>query len=62
MTEKEFEGKTMLMRVPEDKVTKGKGFYWEDLGDPQTILRMVLMACAEPGKAVVRKDDKEAEE
>ena len=62
MTEKEFERQTMLMRVPEDKVTKGKGFYWVDLGDPQTILRMVLMAIAEPGKAVVKKDDKEAKE
>ena len=52
----EMEGKTMLIRVSEDKVTKGKGFYWVDLGDPQTILRMVLMAIAEPGKAVVKKE------
>lgn len=62
MTEKGFEGKTMLIRIPEEKVTKGKGFYWADLGDPETILRMVLMVLAEPGKAVVRKDDKEEEE
>lgn len=62
MTEKEFEGKSMLMRVPEDKVTMGKAFYWVDLGNPQTLLRMVLMAIAEPGKAVVKKDDKEEEE
>lgn len=59
MTEKEFEGKTMLMCIPEEGVTKGKGVYWVNLGDPQTILRMVLMALAEPGKAVVKKDDKE---
>lgn len=62
MTEKEFEGKTMMIRVPEEKVTKGKGVYWVDLGDPQTLLRMILMAIAEPGKAVIRKDDKEEEE
>lgn len=58
----EMEGKTMLIRIPEDKVTKGKGFYWVDLGDPQTLMRMVLMAIAEPGKAVVKKDDEEAGE
>ena len=58
----EMEGKTMLIRVSEDKVTKGKGFYWVDLGDPQTILGMVLMAIAEPGKAVVKKDDEEVKE
>ena len=58
----ELMGKTMLIRVPEEKVTKGKGFYWVDLGDPQTLMRMVLMAIAEPGKAVVKKDDKEEEE
>lgn len=58
----EMEGKTMLIRVPEDKVRKGEGFYWIDLGDPQTLLRMVLMAIAEPGKAVVNKGPKEAEE
>lgn len=52
----ELMGKTMLIRVPEEKVTKGKGFYWVDLGDPQTLLRMVLMAIAEPGKAVVKKE------
>lgn len=52
----EMEGKTMLIRVSEDKVTKGKGFYWVDLGDPQTLLRMVLMAIAEPNKAVVKKE------
>ena len=57
----EIEGKTMLIRIPEEKVTKGKGVYWVDLGDPQTLLRMVLMAIAEPGKAVVKKDDKEEE-
>lgn len=62
MMDAEMEGKTMLIRVPEDKVTKGKGFYWVDLGDPQTIMRMVLMAIAEPGKAVVNKGQKEAEE
>ena len=58
----ELLGKTMLIRVPEEKVTKGKGFYWVDLGDPQTLLRMVLMAIAEPGKAVVKKDDEEVKE
>lgn len=58
----EAEERTMLIRVPEDKVTKGKGFYWADLGDPQTLLRMVLMAIAEPGKAVVNKGPKEEEE
>ena len=62
MTGKEFEGKTMLIRIPEEKVTKGKGFYWADLGDPETILRMVLMALAEPGKAVINNGPKEAEE
>lgn len=58
----ELMGKTMLIRVPEEKVTKGKGFYWVDLGDPQTLLRMVLMAVAEPGMAVVNEGPKEAEE
>ena len=58
----EIEGKTMLIRIPEEKVTKGKGFYWVDLGDPQTLMRMVLMAIAEPGKAVVKKDDEEVKE
>ena len=58
----ELMGKTMLIRVSEDKVTKGKGVYWVDLGDPQTLLRMVLMAIAEPGKAVVKKDDEEVKE
>lgn len=58
----ELMGKTMLIRVPEEKVTKGKGFYWVDLGDPQTLMRMVLMAIAEPGKAVVKKDDEEVKE
>lgn len=58
----EVEGETMLIRIPEEKVTKGKGFYWVDLGDPQTLMRMILMAIAEPGKAVVKKDDKEEEE
>ena len=58
----EIEGKTMLIRVPEEKVTKGKGFYWVDLGDPQTLMRMVLMAIAEPGKAVVNMGPKEAKE
>lgn len=58
----ELMGKTMLIRVPEEKVTKGKGVYWVDLGDPQTLLRMVLMAIAEPGKAVVNEGPKEAEE
>ena len=58
----EVEGKTMLIRIPEEKVHKGKGFYWVDLGDPQTLMRMVLMAIAEPGKAVVNKGSKEAEE
>lgn len=62
MKREEIEGKTILIRIPEEKVTKGKGFYWADLGDPQTLVRMVLMAIAEPGKAVVRKDDKEEEE
>lgn len=62
MTEKEFEGKTLMIRIPEEKVTKGKGFYWADLGDPETILRMVLMVLAEPGKAVVNIDPKETEE
>lgn len=62
MTEKELEGKTMLIRIPEEMVTKGKGFYWADLGDPQTILRMVLMVLAEPDKAVVRIDPEEEEE
>lgn len=57
----EMEGKTMLIRIPEVKVTKGRGFYWVDLGDPQTLFRMVAMAIAEPGKAVVKKDDKEEE-
>lgn len=56
------EGETMLIRIPEDKVKKGTGFYWVDLGDPQTLLRMVLMAIAEPGKAVVNMGPKEAEE
>lgn len=56
------EERTMLIRVPEDKVTKGKGFYWVDLGDPQTLLRMVLMAIAEPDKAVVKKDNGEVKE
>lgn len=58
----EAEERTMLIRIPEEKVTKGNGFYWVDLGDPQTLMRMVLMAIAEPGKAVVKKDDKEEEE
>lgn len=58
----EAEERAMLIRVPEEKVTKGKGFYWVDLGDPQTLLRMVLMAIAEPGKAVVKKDDEEVKE
>lgn len=58
----ELMGKTMLIRVPEEKVTKGKGVYWVDLGDPQTLLRMILMAIAEPGKAVVNEGPKEAEE
>lgn len=58
----EIEGKTMLIRIPEDKVTKGKGFYWVDLGDPQTLFRMVAMAIAEPGKAVVKTDDGKVEE
>ena len=58
----ELEGKTMLIRIPEEKVTKGKGFYWVDLGDPQTLMRMILMAIAEPGKAVVKKDDEEVGE
>lgn len=58
----ELEGKTMLIRIPEDKVKKGTGFYWVDLGDPQTLLRTVLMAIAEPGKAVVKKDDEEVQE
>lgn len=58
----ETEERTMFIRVPEDKVTKGKGFYWVDLGDPQTLLRMVLMAIAEPGKAVVNMGPKEVEE
>ena len=58
----ELMGKTMLIRVPEEKVTKGKGFYWVDLGDPQTLMRMILMAIAEPGKAVVKKDDEEVKE
>lgn len=62
MTENELEGKTMLIRIPEERVTKGKGFYWTDLGDPETILRMVLMALAEPGKAVVEIGSKEVEE
>lgn len=62
MMDAEMEGKTMLIRVPEDKVTKGKGFYWVDLGDPQTIMKMILMAIAEPGKAVVKKDDEEVKE
>lgn len=59
---KEIEGKTMLIRIPEEKVTKGKGFYWVDLGDSKTLLRMVLMALAEPGKAVVNIGPKEGEE
>ena len=58
----ELMGKTMLIRVPEEKVTKGKGFYWVDLGDPQTLMRMILMAITEPGKAVVNEGPKEAEE
>lgn len=58
----ELMGKTMLIRVPEEKVTKGKDIYWVDLGDPQTLLRMILMAIAEPGKAVVNEGPKEAEE
>lgn len=58
----ETEERAMLIRIPEDKVTKGEGFYWVDLGDPQTLLRMVLMAIAEPGKAVVKKDDEEVKE
>lgn len=58
----ELMDKTMLIRVPEEKVTKGKGYYWVDLGDPQTLLRMILMAIAEPGKAVVKKDDEEVKE
>lgn len=62
MTGKEFEGMTMLIRIPEEKVTKGKGFYWVNLGDPETILKMVLMALAEPGKAVIDIGPKEAEE
>lgn len=62
MTGKEIEGKTMLIRIPEEKVTKGKGFYWVDLGDPGTLLNMVLMAIAEPGKAVVNKGPKEVDE
>lgn len=62
MTGKEIEGRTMLIRIPEEKVTKGKGFYWANLGDPETILRMVLMALAKPGKAVVEIGPKEVEE
>lgn len=62
MTEKKIEERTMLIRIPEERVTKGKGFYWVNLGDPQTLLRMVLMAIAEPGKAVVNIGPKEAEE
>lgn len=34
MTEKEIEGKTLLIRIPEEKVTKGNSFYWVNLGDP----------------------------
>ena len=60
--DEETEERTMFIRVPEDKVTKGPGFYLVDLGDPQTLLRMVLMAIAEPGKAVVKKDEEEAGE
>lgn len=62
MTEKKIEERTMLIRIPEERVTKGKDFYWVDLGDPQTLLRMVLMAIAEPGKAVVNIGPKEAKE
>ena len=62
MPDAEMEGNTMLIRVPEEKVTKGKGVYWVDLGDPQTLLRMVLMAIAEPGKAVVNTGPKEEKE
>lgn len=62
MMDAELEGKTMLIRVPEDKVTKGPGFYWIDLGDPRTIMRMVLMAIAEPDKAVANMGPKEEEE
>lgn len=62
MNRKEIEGKTVLIRIPEEKVTKGKGFYWVDLGDPQTLITMFLMAIAEPGKAVVNKGPKEVEE
>ena len=62
MNRKEIEGKTVLIRIPEEKVTKGKGFYWVDLGDPQTLIKMFLMAITEPGKAVVNKGPKEVEE
>lgn len=58
----ETEERTMFIRVPEDKVTKGPGFYLVDLGDPRTLMRMVLMAIAEPDKAVVNEGPKEAEE
>lgn len=62
-TEAKIYGRVMLLCVPEDKVTKGSGaYYWVNLGEPLTFMKMDLMVIAKPGEAVASKGRKEAEE
>ena len=51
----------ITVRVPLDKVfiDNGKQVAWVNLGEAQSVLKMVLMGMSNPGQAVVRREPDE---
>lgn len=57
MTEEE---RTVLLRISKENIVKENDkSIWIDLGQPDDVIRMVMMSIANPDRAVVRKDSDE---
>lgn len=53
------EGKTLIARIPKSMVVReDKASYWADLGSAEDMLKMCMLAIANPNKAVIERDGK----
>ena len=51
------EDKTLIVRIPKSMVVReDKDSYWADLGSAEDMLKMCMMAIANPDQAIIKKD------